>query len=94
MAQVYDWADEYVAHLRPVKKEVRRELKTRAARVRAVVAAHVDTGAVSRSLEVSTNYVDSVVSISDPAILSINYGHRHNRDGSWVEGIHAIEAAL
>ena len=95
MAQVYNWADEYVAHMRPVKKEVRRELDNRAARVKAVVSAHVETGAVKRSLKVRTNYVDSTVSISDPAILSINYGHWHNKNRRvWVSGIHAIEAAL
>lgn len=93
MATVRPNTDELVAHLPGVKRAVRRELDGRADRVRAVVAAHRETGALSGSLEVRTNLTDSTVEISDPAVSAINYGHTAP-DGTWVEGIHAIEAAL
>ena len=93
MARVNPNLDRIIAHLPSVRAAVRAELDRRAARVRAVVAAHRHTGAVSRSLEVETDTTDSTVSISDPAILAINYGHRAE-NGEWVEGIHAIEAGM
>ncbi|MFB7672945.1 DUF5403 family protein [Kitasatospora purpeofusca] len=82
-----------VAHLPGVRAAVRAELETRAARVAAVVAAHTRTGSLARGLKVTTDRTDSTVSISDPAILAINYGHTAP-DGTPVPGIHAIEAAL
>lgn len=82
-----------LAHLPAVRAAVAAELRDRADRVEAVVAAHTATGALAASLEVVVDRVDSTVSISDPAILAINYGH-HTPDGRWVEGIHAIEAGL
>ncbi|RKN09644.1 hypothetical protein D7319_11310 [Streptomyces radicis] len=93
MASVDPRLDSIVAHMPEVRAEVREELERRAARVRAVVAAHVATGALSRSLDVEVSNPDSTVSIADPAIISINYGH-HTVNGVWVEGIHAIEAGL
>lgn len=93
MATVKPNTNEKVAHMRGVKKGVRAELTARAARVRAVVNAHRDTGALKSSMSVRTNKTDSTVEISDPAVYAINYGHRAP-DGSWVPGIHAIEAAL
>ncbi|UQI46721.1 DUF5403 family protein [Streptomyces sp. HU2014] len=82
-----------VAHMPGVKRAVRRILNERAARIRAVVAAHRDTGALSSSLTVRTNRVDSTVTLEDPAVVAINYGHVA-ADGRWVEGIHALEAGL
>lgn len=85
--------DSFVAHLPEVKAEVRDELNSRASRVRAVVEAHRLTGALASGMSVRTNITDSVVTLEDPAVMSINYGHMAP-DGSWVEGIHAIEAGL
>lgn len=93
MASVNRNLDRLVAHMPEVRAEVRRELEERATRVRAVVHAHRDTGALSRSLEVEANTTDSTVSIEDPDVLAINYGHR-TKSGRMVEGIHAIEAGL
>ncbi|MFD9813986.1 DUF5403 family protein [Streptomyces sp. NPDC059080] len=93
MASVNPRLDRLVAHMPEVTAEVRAEMARRAARVRAVVAAHVDSGALSRSLSVETNSVDSTVSIADPNVLAINYGHR-TKSGRVVEGIHAIEAGM
>ncbi|WP_030981222.1 DUF5403 family protein [Streptomyces sp. NRRL S-1813] len=94
MASVDPNLDRIVAHLPQVKTEVSRELSKRAARVRAVVNAHRDTGELAGSLEVETSTVDSTVSIADPAVVSINYGHWTPGGGTYVEGIHAIEAGL
>ncbi|MEV3856063.1 DUF5403 family protein [Streptomyces sp. NPDC050095] len=83
--------DRRIAHLPAVKAAVRAELERRAARVQAVVDAHRDTGALASSLSVETNTTDSTVSIADPFVLAINYGHT-TPGGAFVEGIHAIEA--
>ncbi|WP_168171800.1 DUF5403 family protein, partial [Streptomyces noursei] len=41
-----------------------------------------------------TNRTDSTVTLEDPAVYAINYGH-WARDGlTWVSGIHAIEAGM
>ncbi len=93
MAHLNPRLNAQIAHLAPVRRAVRAELDIRAARVAAVVAAHTDTGALAGSLKVTTDRVDSTVSVSDPAVLSINYGHTAP-DGTWVEGIHAIEAGM
>lgn len=93
MATVRRDLDSFVAHMPGVKDAVRTELETRAARVRAVVQAHRHTGALASSVTVRTNSVDSTVSMEDPAVLSINYGHTAE-NGRWVPGIHAIEAGL
>lgn len=78
-----------------MRAAVRAELERRAARVRAVVDAHRDTGALSSSLTVETNTTDSTVSIADPAVYSINYGHwTAGESPTYVEGIHAIEAGM
>ena len=93
MASVNPRVARMVAHMPEVKAEVRAEMERRAARVRAVVRSHVDTGALSRSLDVEVNGTDSTVSIADQDVLSINYGHI-TPSGRAVEGIHAIEAGL
>ncbi|WP_338932634.1 DUF5403 family protein [Streptomyces netropsis] len=93
MASVDPRLDSIVAHMPGVKAAVREELAARADRVRAVVEAHRRTGALASGLTVRTNRVDSTVTLEDPAVVAINYGHVA-RDGSWVEGIHALEAGL
>ncbi|MFB7012903.1 MULTISPECIES: DUF5403 family protein [unclassified Streptomyces] len=82
-----------VAHLPEVVNRVSAELDERAARVEAVVTAHTKTGDLASSLKVERNRTDSTVSIADPWVVAINYGHKAV-NGRWVEGIHAIEAAL
>ncbi|MFJ4796945.1 DUF5403 family protein [Kitasatospora purpeofusca] len=93
MATVKPNTNAVVAHLPEVRAEIAAELERRAERVRAVIAAHVETGALAASLNVEVDRTDSTVSISDPAVISINYGHLA-ADGSFVPGIHAIEAAM
>ncbi|MBA0054294.1 hypothetical protein E0L36_26615 [Streptomyces sp. AJS327] len=93
MATVRNDLDSVVAHMPEVKDAVHVELETRAARVRAVLQAHRHTGALAANTTVRTNLVDSTVTMEDPAVLSINYGHKAV-NGRWVPGIHAIEAGL
>ncbi|MEV7925310.1 DUF5403 family protein [Kitasatospora sp. NPDC088779] len=93
MAKVKPNTNAVVAHLPEVRREIRTELERRAALVRAVVATHVATGALAASLKVEVDRTDSTVSIADPAVVSINYGHLAP-DGRFIPGIHAIEAAM
>ncbi|QMU72141.1 DUF5403 family protein [Streptacidiphilus sp. P02-A3a] len=81
------------AGMREVKDEVKTELRERAARVQAVVDLHVRTGALASHTKVEIHTVDSTVVISDPDVLAINYGHRAP-NGTFVPGIHAVEAGL
>lgn len=91
MASVDRNLDARISHLPAVRAAVRAELDSRAARVQAIVDRHIRTGQLRASLRVETHATDSTVSITHPLIMSINYG-RTAPDGSWVEGIHAIEA--
>jgi len=81
------------AGMREVKDEVKTELRERAARVQAVVDMHIRTGALASRTKVEVHTVDSIVVMSDPDVLAINYGH-HAPNGTYVPGIHAIEAGL
>ena len=94
MAVVYPNTNDRVAHLPGVKRTVRNELRARAARVEAVVQAHRLTGELARGTGVRTGRTDSTVYMEHEAVHAINYGHVNHWDGSWVPGIHAIEAAL
>ncbi|WP_172384861.1 DUF5403 family protein [Streptomyces sp. MNP-20] len=94
MASVVNNLDSIVAHLPGVRDGVADVAEERAERVRAVVEAHRRTGDLASGMDVRVNRTDGVISLEDPAVLSINYGH-WARDGlTWVSGIHAIEAAL
>ncbi|WP_405016416.1 DUF5403 family protein [Kitasatospora sp. NBC_00070] len=93
LATVKPNTNSVVAHLPGVRREVRAELERRADLVRAAVAAHVQTGDLARSLTVEVSAPDATVSIADPSILAINYGHIAP-DGTPVAGLHLIEAAL
>ncbi|UQA94928.1 DUF5403 family protein [Streptomyces halobius] len=93
MAEVKRNLDSIVAHMPGVRDAVADELESRADRVRAVVEAHRHTGALASGMTVRTNRTDSTVTLEDPAVVAINYGHLAP-NGCWVAGIHAIEAGL
>ncbi|ARF55117.1 DUF5403 family protein [Streptomyces gilvosporeus] len=93
MAEVKPNLDSIVAHLPGVREAVADELEHRADRVRAVVEAHRHSGALAAHTRVRTNRTDSTVTLEDPAVFAINYGHMAP-NGRWVPGIHAIEAGL
>lgn len=93
MADVKNGIERTVARMPGVRAGVRAELDKRAARVAAVVAMHRHTGALAAGTVVEARHIDSLVVMSDPLVRAINYGHIA-RDGSFVQGIHAIEAGL
>ncbi|AUG87142.1 hypothetical protein HOS58_gp10 [Streptomyces phage Attoomi] len=94
MAEVVNGLDRIVARMPGVREAVGDATEASGERVRAVVAAHRNTGALASGMDVKVHRVDGVVSLEDPAVVSINYGH-WARDGvTWVSGIHAIEAGL
>jgi len=74
MATVYYGAgiERYLSRLPGVQAEVTTVADALAARARAQLAAHRDTG--ESSIEVTTERPDRVVSLVDPAALSIEYG--------------------
>ncbi|MGW1837080.1 DUF5403 family protein [Streptomyces sp. NPDC002067] len=93
MAEVKPNVNSIAAHLPGVRDAVADELEVRAARVRAVVDAHRHTGGLAAHTTVRTHRTDSTVTMEDPAVFAINYGHLAP-NGRWVPGIHAIEAGL
>lgn len=66
---------------------VRKKAEEIAAKAEARLGAHKDTGA--SHIEVKHGNVDSIVSLVDPAALSIEFGHTA-ANGREVEGIYAL----
>ncbi|MGW7270815.1 DUF5403 family protein [Streptomyces sp. NPDC054864] len=94
MADVINDLERIVARMPGVREAIADETDASADRVRSVVEVHRHDGDLARGMAVRVNRVDGVVSLEDPAVVSINYGH-WARDGiTWVSGIHAIEAGL
>lgn len=60
---IYEWCNEVVAHLVPVRNEVRAEARRGAARARAKLRAHRDTG--DSRIVTSYGTVDAFVSLDD-----------------------------
>ncbi|RKN40804.1 DUF5403 family protein [Streptomyces hoynatensis] len=85
--------DSIIAHMRGVVDAVADEAEERAARIRAVAAAHQRSGRFYASIKTAPRGPDTLIYSDDPAALSINYGHRAP-DGRMVPGIHAFEAGL
>ena len=97
MATVYGWVDEYVAHLGGVRRTVAGHGDDLAARARARLAAHRETGAAS--IDVDHGAVDTVVSLVDPAALSIEFGRGGYVRGDGVhvgpmDGLHILTGLL
>ncbi|MFH8926395.1 DUF5403 family protein [Streptomyces pristinaespiralis] len=93
MAELIRDLDAYIAHLPAVTDEVEKEAEKRADMVRAVAAAHQDSGDFLRSIKTEPGDTDTLIYSDDPAALSKNYGHQ-TPDGRQVEGVHAFEAGL
>lgn len=85
--------DSIIAHMRGVVDAVAGEAGERADRIRAVAAAHRDSGRFYASIKTVRRGPDTLIYSDDPAALSINYGHR-GPGGRMVPGIHAFEAGL
>lgn len=88
MAVVYPHTDGLIAHLPAVRAVVRAEAQTRAALARALLAAHRVSGRAR--IEVSRGRTDMVVSLVDPAALSIEFGHTDARTGRAVAGLYIM----
>lgn len=91
MAQVDPHIASIVAHLHGVVEAVAQAAKPIAARARAELAAHRDTGAAR--IEITHGDTDTVVSLVDQAAESIEFGHTDWRTGRPVEGLHIMRSA-
>ena len=88
--------DAYIAHMAGVKKAVQGEGREIAARAKANLAAHRDTGAAH--IEVTKQDTDALVSLVDPAALSIEFGReagvdRSGRKQGAMQGLHVLGRA-
>lgn len=94
MAVVYPFAEEYVAHMRPVRIELRAQAKEIEAKATALMVTHHDTGAAY--IDTTKGGLDWFVGLNDkrgyPAAAAIESGH-FALDGSFVEGIHVLTRA-
>lgn len=90
MAQVDRNLDRQVAGMRGVQAELTREARGIEARAQAIRAQHFDTGRLK--VERTRGAVDRFVSLEDPNVLSIEYGH-FTKSGSFVPGLHILAKA-
>lgn len=95
MASVEKGLDRRVAGMRGVQAELTEEAKQVEARAKAIRAQHYLTGRLK--VERTRGVVDRFVSLEDPNVLSIEYGHWSGTRGSanrtWVEGLHILAKA-
>jgi hypothetical protein len=90
VAQVRPDAEDIVAHLPGVRAAVRQAADEIAARARANLAKHRDTG--DASIEVDRGTTDAHVSLVADAALSIEFGHVAP-DGTSVRGTRVLRDA-
>ncbi len=91
MATVDANANRIVAKLPAVKKAVRAQADSVAARAKSNLAGHRSTGAAK--VTVTQGRVDSFVNLEDDAAISIEHGHVAD-DGTAVQGIYALHRAI
>lgn len=91
VAVVYRHCNATVAHLPGVAAAVADAARPIAARARASLAEHRHTGA--SKIEVSHSRIDTLISLVDPAALSIEFGHTDKRSGRPVEGLYILTRA-
>ncbi|MCK2237710.1 MULTISPECIES: DUF5403 family protein [unclassified Crossiella] len=87
MARVYRNIADTMAHLPGVVEAVAEVADDIAARANALLNEHTESGRAS--IEITRGRTDSVVSLVDPAALSIEYGHA-DRAGYPVQGLHIM----
>lgn len=98
MAQVYDNADEIVAHLEGVTAAV-VELGAGPVlrRARALLAQHTGDGAPDgqhHEIQLRLGFqTDAYVDLVGPAAQALEEGH-FGRDGAYVDGIHVLRRAI
>ncbi|WP_431911727.1 DUF5403 family protein [Nonomuraea jabiensis] len=90
------WVDpnieEIVAGLPGVKAEVVKTAHRGAQKLKANIAKR--TGAMARSVSVSTGTKDAFFGISDDGALGYNYGHHNKWSDEQVAGSHVIEQTV
>jgi hypothetical protein len=90
------WVDpdvaEIVAGLPGVKEEVVKTAHRGAAKLKANIAKR--TGAMARSVSVSTGTKDAFFGMSDDGALGYNYGHHNKWSDTDVAGSHVIEKTI
>ena len=85
-------ANRRLTHLSGVKAKVSETTAATAARATANLASHYQEGEPSISWEMGA--VDGYVTMDGDAALSVELGHHHWRNGSWVEGTRILRDAL
>lgn len=88
--------DAYIAHMPGVKKAVGTQGREIEAKAKANLAAHRDTGAAH--IEFTRQDTDALISLVDPAVLSIEYGReagidRSGRKQGAMQGLHILGRA-
>lgn len=90
MAQVYSWAPRDVSRLSGVRSAVGEKGRGIAAKARADLARHRETGASKISTE--SRSPDYLVHLDDVAAAAIEFGGV-KRDGTVVQGLHILTNA-
>lgn len=90
MAEVYDYAPRVVSRLPGVRAEVAAKGSEIAARARASLAGHRETGA--SKIRVERRSPDYLVHLVDDAALAIEFGGV-KRDGTVVQGLYIMTNA-
>ncbi|WP_441248944.1 DUF5403 family protein [Kitasatospora sp. McL0602] len=83
-----------VAGLPGVMAVLKLEALEREQRIRAKAAAHVDTGQFIAGLKVKRHRKGYAIVNNDPEAAHKNWGGYNHRANRFVDGIHAMEAAL
>jgi hypothetical protein len=88
-----------VAPLRPVQDEVESAANRLARAATARLAPHKKSAPghhvkVEKILNVKYGFLDYYVSLVGPAPLSVEFGHRHNNSGRWVQGLYILSRLL
>lgn len=90
MAEVYEWAPRDVSRIKGVKAAVAAEGQTIAARARASLKGHRDTGAAK--VRVERRSPDYLVSLVDANALAIEFGGIKG-NGTVVQGLYIMTNA-
>ncbi|WP_043479043.1 DUF5403 family protein [Kitasatospora sp. MBT66] len=94
MAELRPDLDAVIAGLPGVMGALKLEAEERKARVVAKAALHIDTGQFIAGLKVKRHAKGYAILNEDPLSAHKNWGGYNHRANRYVDGIHAMEAAL
>lgn len=87
-----------IAPLPEVQAEVRSAANSLGRRANARLAPHRRTGdhhiVVERVQNAKYGFLDYYVSLVGSAPISVEFGHRNNRGGGWVQGLYIMTSLL